>query len=383
MLGKLTTMFLISFAWLVGVGSDPSCAAEKGSQETAATSAGQDWQARWDHLVEAAKREGELRIYTNSGTEPQKEMRDGFYGRYGIKVEFIVGRGNELASKLLLERSAGLFLADGIVAGSGTQIINLKPKGVQEHLDSLLVLPEVLDRKLWYGGQLPFMDKDHTCIGLVAAKNTLFIRNTELVKEGELGSFMEVLNPKWKGKVAMHDLQLPGPANTWGSFMIKDVLGSKEKFREYLQGLSKNEPFITRDMRMVVEAVARGKYAVAVGPNPENVVEFMQLGAPVAVITAAEGALITAGPGAYSVPTNAAHPNASVVFLNWILSREGAAAFARGIGMPSARADVQVANVHPSYKVDPKEKLFLEVEEGILLKDEVSAIAKEVFGSGK
>jgi iron(III) transport system substrate-binding protein len=191
------------------------------------------------------------------------------------------------------------------------------------------------------------------------------------------------LNPKWKGKLAMHDLAITGSANTWGSFMIKDVLGSREKFRQYLKDLAKNEPFISRDPRIIVETVARGKYAIAIGSNPENVVDFLQVGSPIAVITAQEGAMSTAGAASYSVPKRAAHPNASVLFLNWLLSREGSASLSRGMGTPSARADVQVVQVHPSFKIDPKEKVFTEVEEGVLIKDDVTKIAREVFGGAK
>src|ERR1035437_9894449 len=138
---------------------------------------------------------------------------------------------------------------------------------------------------------------------------------------------MDLLQPKWKGKLVMHDLTITGSANSWGVFMIKDVLGSQEKFRQYLKELSKNEPFITRDPRIVVETVARGKYAVAIGSNPENVVDFLEAGSPIAVLTADEGAMITGGSGSYSVPKKTAHPNAAVLFLNWLLSKEGAASF--------------------------------------------------------
>ena len=181
----------------------------------------------------------------------------------------------------------------------------------------------------------------------------------------------------------MHDLTITGSANTWGSFMIKDVLGSHEKFRQYLKDLAKNEPFISRDPRIIVETVARGKYAIAIGSNPENVVDFLEMRSPIAVITAQEGAMITAGAASYSVPKKAGHPNASVLFLNWLLSREGSASLARGMGTPSARADIQVVQVHPSFKITPKEKLYPEVEEGILIKRDVTKMAKAIFTGSK
>ncbi len=338
---------------------------------------------KMNKIVEAAKSEGKVLVYSVLGAGSRNEMSKDFAAKYGIKVEYVVGRGNELASKLSTERNAGLYLADGISAGSGTQIITLKPAGIQERLDPLLLLPEITDPRVWIGGQIPFLDKDHTSIALASEKNTFLIRNTGMVKEGELTSFMDLLDPKWKGKLVMHDLAITGSANTWGSFMIKDVLGSKEKFRQYLKDLAKNEPFITRDPRVVVETVARGKYAVAIGSNPENVVNFLQAGSPVAVVTVREGSMITAGAGSYSVPKKAPHPNASLLFLNWLLSREGAASFSRGMGVPSSRADVQAAQAHPSFRIDPKEKLFAEVEEGVLLKDDVTKIAKEVFSVAK
>ncbi len=337
------------------------------------------WQEKWDQIVAGARQEGEVRIYSVLADESRKELSKGFTGKYGIKVEYVVGRGTELATKIFAERAAGLFLADGISAGSGSQIISIKPKGIQEKLDPLLILPEVLDTRLWYGGQLPYLDKDHVSIALVAGKNTFLARNTSMVREDEVRSFMDLLDPKWKGKLIIHDMTIPGAANTWGSFMIKDVLGSREKFRDYLRQLARNEPFMTRDTRMVVESLARGKHAVAIGPNPENMIDFMGAGAPIAMVTAGEGAMITAGAASYSVPKNAGHPNASILFLNWLLSKDGASTFIKAFGSPSARLDVSMEGVHPSFKLDPNEKLFLEMEEGILIKDDVIAITKEVF----
>ena len=68
------------------------------------------WQEEWTKTVAAAKKEGQLTIYGNSGYDIQ--FRE-FQKKYPeIKVKTVLGRGSHIAPKLLSERRAGKHLVD-------------------------------------------------------------------------------------------------------------------------------------------------------------------------------------------------------------------------------------------------------------------------------
>ncbi|MFH1122217.1 MAG: hypothetical protein V1758_01000 [Pseudomonadota bacterium] len=57
-----------------------------------------------------------------------------------------------------------------------------------------------------------------------------------------------------------------------------------------MRDLVKQEPFITRDQRLQAEGLARGKYAVAIGVQPDIQAEFIKMGTPIQTIIPEEGA---------------------------------------------------------------------------------------------
>ncbi len=76
----------------------------------------------------------------------------------------------------------------------------------------------------------------------------------------------------------------------------------------------------------------------------------------------------------------AAHPNAALVFLNWLLTREGQAIFQKSYGTPSTRIDVDTTGIDPAFIPQEGEKLISTVSEewwaGVPARVEV---AKQVF----
>ena len=337
------------------------------------------WQERWDSTVAKAKNEGGLLFYVVIMPEARAELAKAFTERFGIKVEYMaIGTGVELTRKISTERRAGLFLSDGIFAGAAAQVTVIKPEGFLQPLAPLLMLPEVMDKNVWIGGKLPFVDKDGTLIGYIATAEIAVMRNRDLVKDGEIKSYKDLLDPKWKGKIIMLDPTLAGPTQTWGAYLIKNAW-NMEQTKEYFRGLVKQEPVLTRDRLQVVELTARGKYAIGIGANPETVGQFMDVGAPVAPIKTIEGYSISPAVGMLSIPTQLAHPNAAAVFLNWFLTKEGQTAMVKGFKQPSARLDVAPTGVNQLFLVKAGEKAVMQTEEELSLTVQVRDMAKEVF----
>ncbi len=335
------------------------------------------WQVKWDNKVAAAKQEGEVLFYFIGAPDARKEVAEAFSNRFGIKVEFVAGLPGELAQKIISEQKAGLYLADAINMGATTLITVLKPQGLLKPIEPELILPEVKDPQAWQIQSLPFIDKNGMVLGMLASYGRFVTRNTDLVKEGEITSFEHLLNPKWKGKMVMLDPTMVGTGTAMCAFL--GSIWGVEKTSEFLRGLARQETAMTRDKRMHVEWIAKGKYAIGIAPVPDEFAEFMALGSPLAYVSLAEGGSLSSATGALSVPARPAHPNASTVLLNWLLSKDGQAAYVKGIRLPSMRVDVPTEGIHESFFVGPGDKVKFGDEEFFLLQSRMMLVAKDIF----
>lgn len=328
-------------------------------------------------MVNGAKKEGRLVLMIGAGGEVRTAMARGFEQRYGIKVEAISGRGGEMVAKLLAERRAGIYSSDVYVSGTTTMVTQMKPEGLFEPLEPVLLLPEAVDPKAWWKGQLDWADADRLIVAFVAYPKAPLGINNNLVKPDEIKSYRDLLNPKWKGKMVMND---PTVAGTGAKF--PGVIGDAIMGWDYMRELAKQEPVIIRDQRLQVEWLSHGKYAVAINPDDPPMTEFIKAGAPISRLTPQEGTYVASGYGNISLMSKAPHPNAAKLFVNWILSKEGQTVFCRAYGVQSGRTDVVVEGLDPMVVRDPKMKYFDSYTEAFVQKQpEHMKRAGEIFGS--
>lgn len=311
-----------------------------------AAPAKQAWQEKWKKTVEAAKKEGKVTITWSLATSSARTaIKEAFKKAYGIPVEDIVGRTPELAAKVLAERRAGLYNYDVFQSGGTTLINVLKPAGVTDPLDQALILPDVTDpdviKKVWWQGKLWWVDKEHMHLSPALRLNFPIAINTNLVREGEIKSYRDLLDPKWQGKVVSNDITTSGVGSSFLSFAV-DVLGW-----DYLTDLAKSKPIMMRDERLMLEWLSHGKVAVVVAPKMETLFEFVKLGAPIKGIIPAEGTWLVGGDANLSIYNHQPHPNAAKVYINWALSREGQTATVTAAGFQSNRLDVPTDHLRP------------------------------------
>lgn len=345
---------------------------------TLSVPAKQRWQADWEKTLAAAKQEGTVVIYTTASSSTRATISKEYNQKFGISLEFVSGRGSEVVEKISAERRAGLFLADLYIGGATTPTTSFKPKGFLDPLKPLLVLPEVTDPKVWYGGGLFFTDKERqyvACPVLTASNNYVSI-NTSLVNLDELTSYKDFLNPKWKGKIIINDPTIAGAGSRWFAVVADQFTGL-----DYMRELVKNEPAVTRDQRLQVEGLARGKYAIAIGVQPDIQAEFIKASAPIKTVIPKEGAWLGGGPGLISHFNNAPHPNATKVFINWFLSKEGQTVYSMTALAESARLDVPTDHLDKSDLRAEGIKYFISEDEDFLIKkvEYENKWAKEIF----
>lgn len=369
-------LFLVSVACAKKI--EPSVQESRTAPPSAVTPAKEAAQSDWDKTVIEAKREGTVTIYSIAGVPTRDAVTRAFEQKYGIKVEFIPGRGTELIQKMIREQRVGLYLADLLHAGLSSQILVAKPAGLLGNLEELLKLPEVTDPKSWVNGKLPFIDKDRQVFGFFWGRTGPIVRNTNLTKETDFVDAFDFLRPEYRGKIVIFDPAFPGPSSTWVGYRVS-YFWTEEKTREFLQGLVRQEAVITRDHRFMVNGVAQGKYVLGLFTLTEEANEFMKLGAPIAMVKLKETATVDPSTGVISAPKTFAHRNAAILFLNWLLSREGQTVMVKSVGSPSGRVDVSTEGVVPYEIMAPGEKTFPITEEDVLLRDRWMAIAREIL----
>lgn len=329
----------------------------------------------WDQTIAAAKKEGKVVVLTTGGKELGLAWSKGFKDKFGIEAEMVSGTGNEVSQKVLSERKAGLYLADVYAGGTTTSLTSFKPAGAIEAMDGVLMLPDVLNSDTWVRKKVEWADKDHTVfVFSMYARNPIAI-NTTLVRKGELKSLLDLLDPKYKGKISMNDPTIQG-----GGFSLFQVY-LKAMGVDYWRQLAKQEILLSRDRRQIMDWLAKGKVNVTVAPNNESFSQFKEAGAPLEFLTPQEGTYLSTGNGSASLFRNAPHPNAAKLFINWILTQEGQTLFSKNMGVPSARADVATGHLPPEMLWKADEKYIAEdfSEEAMSDKTASMKVAQEVF----
>ncbi len=364
---------VISFSVTPESGAAPKEQPRKAAQPAKAPPA-----SRWDTVLQAAKAEGTLIVYSSVNPATKQALTKALKDRYGIAVDFMVGRGEEQIQRVATENRAGLYLGDLMLYGGTTLLANLKPTGMTASLESALILPEVADPAMWRGKKLPFLDKERQVIAFISQTNGRVAVNSDAVKPGDIKSYRDIIDPKWKGKIVMADPTVSGAAEELPLFFI--VLFGQEKGMEFLRQIAKQEPAIIRDKRLLMEWLSRNKYAIALGPDLQTFTEFKGNGAPITYMKLSEGVGVTAGGGCLAMLKRAAHPNAALVFINWLLSKEGQTIFQKAYGTPSARLDVDMTGIDPAFIPQEGERLISNMsEEWYATKAHSAEIARQVF----
>ncbi len=349
----------------------------KASQKSQ-TGSGEGWEGDWERTLQAARKEGKVVVYALSSGPVMKDMAPQFKKKFGIELEVLpLDKGPLLTAKLFAERKAGLFLADIYSGGTNTFFGVMKSAGVSQPMEPKLILPEVVDPKVWYPGQLPWLDKDHMLFQYYAFPNSVLAVNTNHVKVDEISSYYDLLNPKWKGKVIMND-----PTSAGVGLKSFSSIGYGILNMDYFRQLAQIEPMIIRDQRLQVDWLAKEKYQILLFPRPAPMMEFMRAGAPIAYGKAVkEGTYLSAGSGMAMI-NNAPHPNAAKIFVNWFLSREGQIAMSPE-GMQSSRVDVPTDTQDPTMVRQPGVKYFVgsDTEEWIARDQEFIKAATDLFGN--
>ena len=330
------------------------------------TALGQEkgWEKGWNETVAAARKEGKLTVYHTTG--PFEPLLREFEKRYpGIKTSAVVGRGNQLSQKILAERRANRYLVDVYLGAAGTPYRVFYEAKILDPVSPLLVLPEVTDPTKWFGREHHYADPEGKYIyvyeGTARSEVTY---NRKLVNPAEFKSFWDLLNPRWKGKIGAIDPKVTGVATSTALsfFYYNQELGPK-----FLTRLFKDMDLIfSSDTRQLSDWLSVGKIALAFF-NATEAATARKQGLPVDVFPPnhfKEGTYGAPRQGTISLIQQAPHPNASKLFVNWLLSREGQTLFQKFFTvpeeeyLPSMRLDVSKEEIPAAYRLSEGTKFL-------------------------
>lgn len=279
-------------------------------------------QAADNARYEAAKKEGEVVWYTslivNQAVRP---LVAAFSKKYpGIEVKYSRGDSGPNAIKVINEARAGKVVGD-VFDGIATTPPLLKAGLVEKFAPA-------------DAGKYPpqLRDPDGRWNALVLYFLTPGI-NTQLVGKDEIKTAQNLLDPKWKGKIAWGDSPSSGAPVYVGS--VLQTMG-EQKGMAFLHALAKQGIVnVEATNRAILDQVTLGQYAIALSIFNHHADISAKKGAPVAWLKVEP---IPAPFHSIGLVKNAPHPNAARLLIDFLLSEEGQRAFAQVDYLPAMPA---------------------------------------------
>ena len=295
----------------------------------------------WTKLVAAAEEEGSVVLRIPAGNT----LREFFAAEWPkafpkIRLDASPLQEAGWIQRVRVERGAGKFLWDGALAGSVTTF-TMKNSGFTVPIVPELVLPDVKDERTWGSWEKVFFDNEHRYV--LATQNFLKMPfyNARLLppeRVKALGAKV-FLDPSLKGRIIWHDPLMPGSGETFAVVMHK-LLGDAG-----LRSFVTEQVVFTANMMDLVEKMARGQYAISMGPTMATLLrryENAGLDFDIRPLgnTPEIGAYSNTGGSNLIVMKDAPHPNAMRVFVNWLVSKEVATKLAKHTEQDSNREDI-------------------------------------------
>ena len=279
----------------------------------------------WDAVVEAAKEEGSVTLYSSQGAAQLEDFAAGFKEKYGITVEIVRDIDANLLPKFDAELLTGKPSADVIIQSTEGSAQQYSDNG--DFAEPIAPVFDELDvmRNDYY------FDVDATVI--------TFAWNTEQYS-GTIENYEDLLDPALKGKIGVPEPTVPAFVDFY--LYLEGLYGE-----DFSAKLAAQNPQVYPGALPAAQALSSGEIAAAVYVEPQ--IDEKEAGAPVEWGFEEEqwsavfyGAIVAEAP----------HPNAAQLLVDYMLSVEGQSKIARKAA--SVRPDVPgtVATLDTVHRLD-------------------------------
>ncbi|HUP97421.1 MAG TPA: extracellular solute-binding protein [Usitatibacter sp.] len=305
-------------------------------------------------VVERARKEGALTVYTSMQLADSRPLADAFEKKYGVKVSLWRASGEKVAQRVLTEARGNRFEVD-VVETDGAQMEILH----RERQLGALRVPALRDIP-------PHIVPGHGAY--VPTRLSLYVvaYNTGRVAAADVpNSYEDLLDPKWTGRFAVEAADV-----AWFAAVAKAM--GEAKGVAFFRKLAAMKPGIRSGHTLMAELVAAGEIDLALDAHVQGIARLKEKGAPIEwkALQPAFGQ-----PSSVGVAAKAPHPNAALLFADFILSREGQEIIKSRNRVPSSTAVASPLNRFRYELIDP----------AIMLEDwdKWSALWSEIFLGGK
>ncbi|MBA2690240.1 MAG: extracellular solute-binding protein [Burkholderiales bacterium] len=287
---------------------------------------------RDQQLIEKAKQEGTLTLYTSLAPTESIPFTQAFEKKYGIKVELWRAVSDNVVQRAVTEARGKRFTVD-VIGTNGPEMEML----AREKLLSTFHSPYIADippsavpaHRLWIPDRMVFF---------VVGYNTNKVKREELPK-----TYEGFLDPKWKGRLGIEATDAE-----WLATIVK--LWGQERGMAFFRKLSEMRPDVRKGHVLLAELIATGEVPVGLTTYNHNAESIKLRGGPIDWVPIEP---VVARPQGIGVAKNAPHPHAALLYVDFVLSPEGQAMYS-AMGRPPI--SVKVANHmnnFPYTTVDP------------------------------
>lgn len=258
--------------------------------------------ATGEDIIQAAKQEGEVVFYASLGIEDANTLIGEFTKQYPfLKVRQNRLETERLLTKYLMEARAGKYLAD---------VVQTFAFSMHTFMKSGLLGQYISPEAQFY----PEAFKSSGYWTTAYAQPYVVAYNTRLVAPGKLPkTYADLLHPMWKGNMMMEGTKID-----WLAGMLQ-IMG-REKGIDYMTKLAKQDLNLRTGHTIMLQMIAAGESMLDINIPITSVERSKSKGAPVDWLAPGAVPAVLVGIGVSAKPP---HPNASKLFVDFVLSKQG------------------------------------------------------------
>lgn len=292
---------------VTGCGTSPTAGSNAANREPTAAEklyaeiSGLSGQARRDKLVELAKKEGQLDLYTSMTSDVADNLTGAFNDAFGIEV-VLYRAGSETVLQRILQEHAANYQGSDAVETNAAELFAMDKEGLLGK----------------YAGQRrDLVPEAGRFEGWTATRFNLFAPswNTNLVPAGQQPkSWEELADPKWDGKLSMELSDYDWYLTLHGYWRQQGK--SEADIDKIFTGMA-NGGKIVRGHTVQEELLSAGQFSVVASNYTYIVARAKANGAPVDYLPIVQP--VIARPNGFGLMKSAKHPAAAMLFADWIL----------------------------------------------------------------
>jgi iron(III) transport system substrate-binding protein len=325
---------LLSAVVLCAMGVAFPAAAQVKPNVTAAEVAAYAGADRLQKLVEGAKKEGQLDIYTSAQSDDMGALVQAFEKKYGIKVNVWRSSSEKVLQRAVTEARAGRHTMD-VAETNGPELEAMSREKLLEvvkspHLTDLIA-PAIRPHGEWVGTRLNVF---------VQAYNTGLVKKEDLPKTWE-----ELAQPKWKGKLGIEQED-----SDWLAGQYTE-LGEARAGKVFKEIVANNGISVRKGHTLLTQLVVSGEIPFALTVYNYKAEQLKNKGAPIDWYSIGPA---IARPNGVGVAKKAPHPHAAVLFYDFEISPEGQKILAGRDFVPTSKKVDTPLNKIPMKFVDAR-----------------------------